>query len=122
MKNDEFEFRESIGGLRYLTTGVQRGELLVHVREYKMETEKEVPTKKGVMFTKKLGPVSSIGKMSLRTESARQKRTNPWAFLNISPENITSESIRKSSWSLSVNHFLPPKRYERTSYQERIRA
>ncbi len=53
MKNDEFEFRESIGGLRYLTTSVYRGELLVHVREYRMENGKEVPTKKGVTFTKK---------------------------------------------------------------------
>src|SRR6218665_9660 len=53
MKNDEVDFQEAIGPLRYLTASVYRGGLLVHIREYKEEDGLVIPTRKGICFSPK---------------------------------------------------------------------
>src|SRR6218665_2442552 len=50
MKNDEVAFQEAIVPLRYLTANVHRGELLIHIREYKEEDGLVIPNKEGLLF------------------------------------------------------------------------
>src|SRR6218665_1812740 len=53
MKNDDVAFQEAIGPLRYLTANVYKGELLVHIREYKELDGLVLPTRKGICFSPK---------------------------------------------------------------------
>jgi hypothetical protein len=45
-------FKEAIGNNRYLTAGIYKAEIMVHVREYETGNSKLYPTRKGVAFTK----------------------------------------------------------------------
>src|SRR6218665_879814 len=53
MKNEEVVFQEAVGPLRYLTANVYKGELLIHIREYKEQDGLVLPTRKGICFSKK---------------------------------------------------------------------
>ena len=53
MKNDEVAFQEAFGPLQYLTANVYRGQLLIHIREYKEQDGLVLPTKKGICFSRK---------------------------------------------------------------------
>jgi len=97
MKNDEVAFQEAVGPLRYLTANVYRGELLIHIREYKEQDGLVLPTRKeGSVFRRNAGDFSETAWKTFRNRSSRWNSTNPWIFQNILELNISSLSGQES--------------------------